>query len=304
MNRNRIKRCGLAAAALLVFTAVLAAQGVKGLDAVDSTGVAISLKVPALRVVSLAPASTEVLFAVGATVVGDTTYCLNPPEAIDLPKIGGFSADSISIEKILSLKPDLVVSNGKIHKAVTETLARYGIVSYAYDPGSFEQIAQGMEVLGRLTGNEAKGKAAAKVFLDKLSGVKKALFGLSADQKPTVFWEVYDEPLMTCGAPTFQHAIVEAAGGRDIFSDLKTAWPAISSEEVLARAPQVIMGADDHGDKLTLEAMAKRPGWSGLPAIRNRRLIVLPTALVSAPGPLIADGVLAAARALHPDLFR
>ena len=304
MKRNGMKRYGLAAAAFLLLAAEPWAQGARNLDAIDSMGVAISLKAPALRVVSLAPASTEVLFAVGATVVGDTTYCINPPEAIDVPKIGGFSADSISIEKILSLKPDLVVSNGKIHRAVTEALARYGIVSYAYDPSTFAQIAQGMETLGRLTGNEARGRAAAKAFNDKLDSVKKALSGLATDQKPTVFWEVYNEPLMTCGSPTFQHAIIEAAGGRDIFSDLKTAWPVISSEEILARAPQFIMAADDHGEQLTLEALMKRPGWSGLPAVRNRHLVLLPTAMVSAPGPLIADGVLAAARALHPELFK
>ena len=304
MQRTSMQRYCLAAAAFLLFVAAPGAQGTRNLDAVDSTGVAISLKAPALRVVSLAPASTEILFAVGATVVGDTTYCLNPPEALAVPKIGAFTADSISIEKILSLKPDLVVSNGKIHRAVTEALARYGIVSYAYDPATFAQIAQGMETLGRLTGNDTKGMAVARTFLDKLASVKQTLSGLVANQKPAVFWEVYDEPLMTCGFPTFQHAIVEAAGGRDIFSDLSTAWPVISSEEVIARAPQVIMAADDHGDRLTLEGLMKRPGWSGLPAIKNRRLILLPTALVSAPGPLIADGVLAAARALHPELFR
>ncbi|MCX7028378.1 MAG: ABC transporter substrate-binding protein [Spirochaetes bacterium] len=275
-----------------------------GVKAVDSLGMTISLPKAAARVVSLAPASTEILFAVGAKVVGDTTYCLYPPEALEIPKIGGFSADSMSIEKILSLKPDLVVSNGKIHRAVTEILARYGIVSYAYDPAAFEQIGQGMVNLGRLTGNEAKGGAAAAAFLDKIENVKKALSGLTADQKPTVFWEVYDEPLMTCGSPTFLHEIIETAGGRDIFSDLKTAWPVVSSEAVLARAPQVIMGADDHGEKLTFEALSKRPGWPGLPALRNRRIILLPAALVSAPGTLIADGVLAAAKALHPELFK
>ena len=123
------------------------------------------------------------------------------------------------------------------------------------------------------------------------------------DQRPSVFWEVYHEPLMTCGAATFQHAIVEAAGGLDIFSDLKGSWPRVSSEEVIARSPQVIMGADDHGEALEYESIAARPGWLQIPAVKNRRIILLPTYLVSGPGPRIVHGIYLAAKALHPRLF-
>ena len=97
----------------------------------DSLGAAVRLEKPAARVVSLSPSATETLFAVGAAVVGNTTYCNFPPEAKNVAKIGGFSAKSMSVEKILSLKPDLVVSSGKIHALVTEQLARYGIPVYA-----------------------------------------------------------------------------------------------------------------------------------------------------------------------------
>ncbi len=90
-------------------------------------------------------------------------------------------------------------------------------------------------------------------------------------------------PLQTSGSATFQHAIVEAAGGRDIFSDLAGSWPRVSAEEVIKRAPQVIMGADDHGDKLTVASHRPRPGWNLIPAVRSGRIILLQQALSPIP---------------------
>lgn len=271
--------------------------------AVDSLGKMVSLPKAAGRVVSLSPASTEVLFAIGAKVVGDTTYCVYPPEALDVERVGGFSANSMSIEKILSLRPDLVVDSGAIHIAVTEELARYGIRAFSYDPASFAQIADGIIAIGTLTGKREAAAAVASAMLDKIAKVKSAVASIPADQRLSVFWEVYDEPLMTCGSATFQHAIVEAAGGRDIFADLPGSWPMVSAEEIIKRAPHVIMGADDHGDKLTLASVAARPGWNLVPAVRSGKVLLLPTGLVSNPGPRVADGVLAAAKALYPRLF-
>jgi len=272
-------------------------------QAVDSLGLMVRLAKPASRIVSLSPASTEVLFAVGATVVGDTTYCVYPPEALAVEKVGGFSADSMSIEKILSLKPDLVVSNGKIHKPATDELARYGIPIFAYDPSGFDGIAEGIIAIGTLAGRKEAAILVASIMKEKIAKIEKTLAVIPASQRLSVFWEVYDDPLMTCGSATFQHAIVEAGGGRDIFSDLPGSWPMVSAEEVIRRAPQVIMGADDHGEALTLAAIAKRPGWNLVPAVRTGKIILLPTGLVSNPGPRVADGVLSVAKALYPRLF-
>ena len=299
---KRAARLAALAAALLCM-GVFPAFGQGAVQGVDTAGTALKLSKPAARVVSLAPASTEVLFAIGANVVGDTTYCVYPPEAERVAKVGGFSADSMSLEKILSLKPDLVVSNGKIHKPITDELARYGVPTFAYDPGSFDAIASAMTELGKLTGRQDAAKLVAKAMLDKIAAVRKTVAAIPAAERLSVFWEVYDEPLMTCGAATFQHAIVEAAGGIDVFADLPGAWPMVSGEEVIRRAPRAIMAADDHGDKLTLAGLAARPGWGLVPAVRAGRLILLPTGLVSNPGPRVADGVLAAAKALYPRYF-
>lgn len=292
------------AAALVFGPAQAAAQGSASLQAVDSLGTVVSLPKPASRVVSLSPASTEALFAVGANVVGVTTYCLYPPEALKAAKIGGFSADSMSIEKILSLKPDLVVSAGSFHKGVTDELARYGIRSFVYGPGDFAGIEKGILALGLLTGNAKKAEAVVSAMSASIRAVRDKVAAIPENKRLSVFWEIYDDPIMTCGASTFQHEIVEAAGGKDIFSDIQKAWPVVSSEEVIRRAPQVIMGADDHGDRLTQSSIAARPGWNLIPAVKTGRIILLPNAPVSIPGPRVAEGVLLAAKALYPELFR
>jgi iron complex transport system substrate-binding protein len=270
---------------------------------IDSLGLKINLEKSAQRVVSLSPSATEALFAVGANVVGNTTYCNYPPEAKNVVKIGGFSAKSMSVEKILSLRPDLVVSSGKIHEAVVEQLRRYGIAVYSYAPDSFLGIGQGLKNLGTLTGNSSRGKSEADRLASEIEKIASIVSTIPEKDRLKVFWEVYDEPLMTCGSTTFQHAIVVAAGGKDIFSDLTASWPTVSGEEVIARAPQVIMGADDHGDKMTYSSIASRPGWGQIPAVKEKRIYLLPAELVSGPGPRIAQGIYLAAKALYPRYF-
>ena len=289
----------------LVLVCMLGAVSAQtGPVSVDSLGRTVSLSKPAARVISLGPGPTELLFAIGAKVVGVTTYCIYPPEAMNVEKIGGFSADSMSLEKILSLRPDLVVDSGAIHTALTQRLAAYGIQHYSYDPGSFEDIAQGIRNLGVLTGRVKESDTVATTMLRQIEEIERRLESIAREKRPSVFWEVYNEPLMTCGSATFQHAIVEAGGGRDIFADLPGSWPMVSNEEVIKRAPEVIMGADDHGDSLSLQALRARPGWNLIPAVKNGRIIVIPTGIVSNPGPRVADGVRAVAKALYPELFK
>lgn len=300
---------------LLVCAGVLSLQAQAGKPASSSTGQnpmlretdfvgkSVQLARPAARIVTLSPASTEVMFAVGANVVGNTTYCLYPPEAAKVTKIGGFSASSMSVEKILSLKPDLVVSSGDIHKKVTDELVKFGIPVFAYAPDNFAEIGDGIKALARLTGRPEEGEKVARSMEERLADIQRKLAAVPESQRLSIFWEIYDDPLMTCGASTFQHAIVVAAGGRDIFSDLPGSWPRVSAEEVIRRAPQVIMGADDHGDKMSVDLIAGRPGWHLVPAVRDRRIVLLPSALVSSPGPRIVEGVYLAAKALYPRLF-
>ena len=219
MNRTMMKSFAL----LILFCGILvSAIAAPKVSAVDTDGKTVSLASPAKRIVSLSPAATETLFAIGAgsKLVGVTTYCNYPEEAKALQKVGEFSASTISVEMILSLKPDLVVTAGMMHRELEPQFARLGIKFFSYDPATFMAIADGMRSLGILAGKSAEAEKAAVAMIASIESVKKTLSVLKPEERPSVFWEMYDEPLMTCGASTFQHAIIEAAGGKDIFSNL------------------------------------------------------------------------------------
>ena len=312
MDKQGIRRIAAMLSLAAIFAAGAAAQAAAGkagarVSVTDSSGRLVTLASPARRIVSISPAATEVAYAVGAGgfVVGDTTYCDYPAAAVSLPKVGGFSSSTISVERIVALKPDLVLTAGpRMHGAVETALAKLGIAVFAYDPTDFDGIASDMNAMGDLAGTGETARAASGAMLAAIGKVRSALASVPKDRRPTVFWEVYDEPLMTCGAASFPHAVIEAAGGRDIFTDLPGAWPRVSAEEVIRRAPDYIMGADDHGDKLTVAGVMARPGWSTIPAVKAGHIVLLPANIVSRAGPRVAEGVLALARALYPDLVR
>jgi iron complex transport system substrate-binding protein len=287
----------------LALPSSLAAVG--SITAVDSMGRSLSLSAPARRIVSLSPEATESLYAIGAgkLMVGDTDYCDYPAEAKTLAKIGGFSADTISVEKIVALRPDLVVTAGTIHQPVEAALSKLGVPIFAYLPTNFAAIEEEIRALGRLAGLAEQGRAVADTLHGALEKARSLTASLPDSRRPRVFWQVYDEPLMTCGADSFPHQVIELAGGRDIFSDLPGPWPVVSAEEVLRRSPQVILSPDDMGDKVDPVKLASRPGWAAIPAVRDKKIALLSANLVSRAGPRIVEGVLAALKVLHPELF-
>ena len=173
---------------------------------------------------------------------------------------------------------------------------------FAYLPKSFAAIEEEMRGLAILAGTEERGVAAAAALRATLARVRALTAPLAASRRPSVFWEVYGEPLMTCGADSFPHQVIVLAGGRDIFSDIPGPWPVVSTEEVLRRAPQFILSPDDMGDKVDQVKLAARPGWAAMPAVRDRKIFLLSADLVSRASPRIADGVLAVLKALHPEL--
>ena len=294
----------LCAAALASALTLSAQTPQTGVSAVDSLGRRLTLKTPAARIISLSPEATEALFAAGAgpAVVADTSYCDFPAAARGLPKIGGYSPETVSIEKILALRPDVVVTGGRLHARIEAALIKLGIRVFAYEPQNFVDIADSMMALGELAGTKETGIRAAATLTAAVEKVRALTENIPSSRRPTVFWQVYDQPLMTCGRNSFAHQIIELAGGRDVFSDLPGPWPVVSSEEVLNRAPEVILSPDDMGDMVDATKLSARPGWSSLPAIQNKRLFLLPADLVSRAGPRIASGLLIVLKDLHPEL--
>ncbi len=292
-----------AAAVLLVsLAAAAAAQTVSVRDSLER---AVVLPAPARRVVSLNPSATESLFGIGAgeKVAGVTSYCTWPREATLRPRVGGYTSESISLERLLALKPDLVVTGGPVHAAIRGSLESLGIPFYVFEPSSVAGTLECLADLGSLTGKAEGSDRLVRILRRDLEAIAARVAPIPASERVRVFWEVYNEPLMTCGSSSFLHELIGLAGGVNIFADFERPWALISPEEALRRSPQVILAADDHGALFTPEELARRPGWAAMPALRTGRVYLLPADPVNRTGPRLAEGVLSIARVLYPELF-
>lgn len=273
---------------------------------VDDLGREVTIAQEPERVVSLAPSLTEALFAVGAgeKVVGVTTYCDYPEEAQSIERVGGFAANTISVEKIVALKPGLVLSAGGFQLPVIEALERVNVPVVALDPQSIADVYASIERVGQLTGYPEQGRQIAQEMKSRIEAVAARMADIPEDERVRVYWQIWDEPLMTAGPAAFAGQLVELAGGINIFGELTEQYPQISAEEVVKRNPDVIAGPDTHGDKLTPEVFRQRPGWSGIRAVQEGRIYLFDGNIVSRTGPRLADALEAVAEALYPERMK
>jgi iron complex transport system substrate-binding protein len=265
----------------------------------------VTIKALPQRIVSLAPSNTERLFAVGAgsTVVGVTTADTYPPEVAAVPKVGGFVPKSISIETIVSLKPDLVLAAGELQRPAIEALERLGIAVVAIeDPGSFDEVYTAITLVGQLTGHEQGASQVVEAIQARLARVRQAVATLPQNKRVTVFYEVYDAPLMTAGPSTIIGQMVEMAGGINVFADLQGRYPQVSSEAVVQRNPACILGLKGHKLALTPTQIRQRPGWQHITAVQRNCIHLLDDDTIARSGPRLAEALEAIAKALYPDL--
>ncbi len=293
-----MKRIAMAAVAVFVLALGLQAQSI---GFVDGAGTPVRLKGKALRVVSLSPALTEIIYAAGAGsfLVGDTTYCNYPPEAAGKPKIGGFSAKTISVETVLALKPDLVVGELKTHGALAEQLRKAGLAAVVFSLNGFEDIYATLSRIGEIAGDPAVAAKSVASMKSRIEAVAARTAKVPASERPAVFWETWDDPLMSAGPRTFTGMLIEIAGGRNLFPDASQDWPVVSFEEIVKRNPDIIMSSDTHGDRVTMERLGSRPGWAGLAAVKAKRVFLLNGDIVSRAGPRLADAAELMAKALE-----
>jgi iron complex transport system substrate-binding protein len=293
--------------ALLLDALVLAAAASEfPIHMTDTLGRQVTIKTLPQRIVSLAPSNTERLFAVGAwhAVVGVTTVDTYPPAVTTVPKVGGFVPKSMSLETIVSLKPDLVLAAGELQRPTIEALERVGLTVVAIeDPGSFDEVYADITLVGRLTGHEQEARRVVEEIQSRLERVRQAVATLPQEKRVTVFYEVYDEPLMTVGRATIIGQLLEMAGGINVFADLGGRYPQVSSEEVVRRNPSCILGHTGHQLALTPAQISQRPGWSSMLAVKQHCIRLLNGDIVARPGPRLAEALEAITRTLYPDLL-
>jgi len=257
-----------------------------------------------LRIVSLSPNITEIVFALGAgqDLVGVTTACDYPPEARRLARAGGFG--SPDAEAILALKPQLVVGSGPgmdVLPAV-ELLRRREVPVCILSEASFGDLFLAIRRLGDLTGRvEAAARLTASLS-ERLAAVERRFRDVPEGKRPRVYVEIWMQPLISVGASSFVTELVRRAGGISITADLPGDYPQVSPEVVVARDPSVIV-LTHGGGSATAASVGRRVGWARVTAVREMRVIadLLPD-LILRPGPRLVEGVEELSRRLYAEV--
>ncbi len=270
----------------------------------DSAGTTITLSGKATRIISLSPALTETIYAVGSSTIGNTTYCNYPEAAKTVQKIGGYSAKSINIENIIALKPELVIGELNAHKSLIEPLNKAGIKVMIVKLETFDDIFNAITLVGQVTGNSKPAADLTASLKRRIALVSEKIQRIPDEKRPTLFWEVWHEPLMTAGPNTFIGQIITAAGAKNIFGDLKENWPVVSFEAVLTKNPMYIASTFSHGPEMDNTKLKQRTGWASMTAVVQNRVLLFDDDIFSRPGPRFVDAIELLAKALHPELFK
>jgi len=285
MNKTMLL-AGLAAA-------LLAAPAYAAITVKDDAGLTVTVDKPALRVISMAPHATELLFAAGggARVVGAVNYSDYPEAAKSIPRIG--SNREIDIERVIALKPDLVVAwmhNGSERQI--EMVRRLGVPVFQSDPQSLDGIAESVLRLGQLMGTEVPAKATATQLRNQLASLRTQY----AKRAPVrTFYQVWDKPLYTLSGKHIVTDAMRLCGGQNVFDNLTVVAPVVTIESVLQANPEAIIATAEKnygGVELWKQ-------YGMLQAVRHKNLFTLDGDLLNRAGPRMIQGAAAMCEVLE-----
>jgi iron complex transport system substrate-binding protein len=253
-----------------------------------------------MRIVSLAPSVTEMLFelGVGDSVVAVTDSCDFPPEAQCIERVGRLGTPNM--ERLLAIAPDLVVAAGFERNEIVRALRDSGIRVLEVKIRNIEEVFQALRQVGQEVGKPERAEEVVAEMHSGLSAVAEMTRDVPAESRPRVFVELWDDPLTTAGGDSFLDDVIARAGGVNVAHSLPQPHPRVSAEKVIEWDPDVIVVAHmtRGGDGASL--LAARIGWSKIAAVRRGRIVRdLPPDLILRPGPRLVDGVKALAQRLH-----
>jgi len=318
MSTTRTRR-GLAAATILtaLILAVVAALALAGcgsdgsaggeaspaasasagpITVTDGTGTAVTMDQPAARIVSLAPANTEIAYAIGAgdKMVAGTSYDDYPEEATSLPKIGDFA--NPNVEKIASFEPDLVLAAGGIQDKLRSKLENLGMKVYVVDPKTYDGVMTDITNLGQLTGSTEQAQQVADTMQKAKDDVQAQV---ASAAKVATFLEIYSKPLMTAGGETFIDDMIALAGGTNLGATAGSGFPTFSTEVLFKNDPDVYIA--DSGSMSKPGDITRRAGFDVLTAVKDGHVYVIEDSLIARPGPRLAEGLQELVKMIHPE---
>ncbi|MBD8500042.1 ABC transporter substrate-binding protein [Paenibacillus arenosi] len=264
----------------------------------DATGQEFTFEKAPERIVSVSPADTEMLFAIGLDkeIVGVSDHDDYPAAAATKPKMGGLEPN---VEAIIAAKPDVVFTGIAMKDEAVNKFRDMGIRTFKLDPKSYDGVIYSVETYGLITDRQADAKKVTdhmkQVRADVQASVKDA-------PKKNVYMEF--SPGWTVGSGEYMHELLEIAGGVNIAAD-QTGWFQINEETIIKKNPDVILygkGVKDYDTNKPLETIIReRKGWSEMNALKNNQVIGIEDDTISRPGPRLADALQSIAKAIHPD---
>jgi iron complex transport system substrate-binding protein len=268
--------------------------GAQAVSVLDLRGKRINLPSPPKRIVSLSPAVTELLFAVGAgdRLVGVTSYCDYPDAAKRLPKIGDVNT---SYEKVIALRPELVVAGKSANSRAIVELEKRGVRVFAVDAITFRELFRAIRMTGAVTGHSAEAEKLAKRLEQETTLIHRQVEGRA---HPAVVTVIQSDPLMVAGKGTFIDDLIEQAGGSNVGRSAGEGYPTFSAELLLAHPPDFLLAGGE-----TARRIKDHPALGKLKAVTTGKVFSLGLE-AARPGPRLVTILRKLASMLHPDAFK
>ncbi|AEH61780.1 periplasmic binding protein [Methanosalsum zhilinae DSM 4017] len=257
----------------------------------DEMGNEVTIDKKPERIVSLSPSNTEILFAVGAgdQVVGVTDYSDYPPQVEELPLVGGFY--SLSIERVVSLEPDLIVAQVGNGEDTVNMLKDIGFPVIVLNPETVHDIITGIEIVGDATGNSETARVLATGMSEHIDSISSKNKHIAEEDRPGVLYVVWFDPIYVAGKNTYPGDLIEMVGGKNIIT--AEGWPIASLEDIVAANPEIIICSSmATGSDVIAETIKKNPLMAQTDAVKNGNVFAVEEpSTIERPGPRIVQGI-------------
>jgi len=287
-----------------LFISIFFGIGDRALSAtfIDEVGRTLEVNGPPQRIISVAPNVTEILFALGLEdrLVGVSVYCQYPPAALKKEKIGGYI--NPSLEKIVALRPNLVIgiAEGDL-KTFVDKLAGLNVPVYITNPRDALEVLTSIQKIGEVTFAPEPARKISRSMEERVRGVQEKVQG---QPRPRVLHILDFNPLISAGKGTFVDDLIRLAGGRNVAETATGKYPRFSMEEVLVQDPEVILLASMKSQDPMVKQRRWWERWKTISAVKQGRIYVLDSDLIHRPSPRMAEGLEQVAKAIHPEVFK
>lgn len=255
------------------------------------------------RIISLSPANTEILFALGLgeKVVGITNVCNYPSQTKEKEKIGDYN--NPNLEKIIELEPDLILASHGNPTELIDQLEELNYTVVGLNPKNIDDVISSITMVGKITGNVKEAARLTEEMEERIEAVLSKTSSLVENNKPRVLYVVWYKPLWTAGSGTFIDELIQKDGGINIAGDI-AGWPQMNLETVIEKNPQVIIIGYSEDQPELIQAVRNESTLDQTDAFKNNQIHTIDTDIVSRTGPRIVDALEEIAKIIHPELFK